>query len=153
MTTMMNESRSEKLTPASSGGLGPNQHRSEVGGADNPETLHVIPVASKRAVGDGVTAKSRRVAFETEQTRLACMSLLSWLDAQPACNPVNASPTPLRVPAHDSGPWWFATPSMQASFILFFPPVLTGAPASKSNSWPRSRPPIHLSRQLPSSLT
>jgi hypothetical protein len=32
--------------------------------------------------------------------------------ARPARTPVNASPTPLRTPTHDSGPPWVATPSV-----------------------------------------
>ncbi len=32
------------------------------------------------------------------------------LNTQPARTPVNASPTALRPPTHDSGPVWLATP-------------------------------------------
>ncbi len=39
------------------------------------------------------------------------MRILSRLNTQPACDPVNASPTPSRLPTHDSGPMWMANPS------------------------------------------
>src|SRR5260370_10142138 len=48
--------------------------------------------------------------------------------AQPARTPVNASPAPSRVPAHDSGPSWIATPSMSGVLIPFLLPVYPGAP-------------------------
>lgn len=38
--------------------------------------------------------------------------LISRLNTQPARTPVNASPPPSRVLAHDSGPSWVAGPSM-----------------------------------------
>jgi len=48
-----------------------------------------------------------------------------------ACTPVNASTPPSRAAPHDSGPSWFAIPSMWGSFILSFLPVYPGAlPAS-----------------------
>ena len=39
------------------------------------------------------------------------MCILSRLDTQPTCTPVNASPTPSRGPPHDSGPVCVASPS------------------------------------------
>jgi len=42
--------------------------------------------------------------------------------------PVNASQTPLRSPAHDSGPMRFAIPSSYGTFTHYLSPVLTGAP-------------------------
>jgi hypothetical protein len=46
-------------------------------------------------------------------------------DSQPCrlLPPVNASPTPSRATAHDSGPLWFATPSMQWTFTIYSSPV------------------------------
>jgi excisionase family DNA binding protein len=38
--------------------------------------------------------------------------VLSRLNGQPVRAPVNASPAPSRVPPHDSGTVWFATPSL-----------------------------------------
>ncbi len=49
---------------------------------------------------------------------------ISQLNTRPVCTPVNASPAPSRVPAHDSGPVWFAKPSLYGSFIHYSPPVL-----------------------------
>jgi hypothetical protein len=37
---------------------------------------------------------------------------LSRLDGWPMRSPVNASPTSSRIPTHDSGPVWFARPSL-----------------------------------------
>src|ERR1700757_291295 len=52
----------------------------------------------------------------------------------PACSPVNASRAALRLPAHDSGPGWLATPYLYDSCIRDFTPVYPGAlqPGSKT---------------------
>jgi hypothetical protein len=55
-----------------------------------------------------------------------CVSI-SRLNTWPARTPVNASPGPLRGPAHDSGPVWLAMPSPYDSFIQHTSPVLIGA--------------------------
>jgi len=52
---------------------------------------------------------------------------ISRLNTRPARTPVNASPEPSRVPAHDSGPVWLATPSPYDSLIRDTSPVFTGA--------------------------
>jgi len=49
--------------------------------------------------------------------------VLSRLNTRPARPPVNASPSPLRAPAHDPGPVWVAGPSPYDSFIRNTPPV------------------------------
>src|SRR6266481_1726351 len=54
--------------------------------------------------------------------------LISQLDIPPACAPVNASRTALRLAAHDSGAGWLATPSLCDSFIHYSIPIFTGAP-------------------------
>jgi len=43
---------------------------------------------------------------------------ISGLNTLPACSPVNASPTPLPTPAHDSGPVWLAKPSLSGTYTL-----------------------------------
>jgi len=43
---------------------------------------------------------------------------ISGLNTLPACSPVNASPTPLPMPAHDSGPVWLAGPSLSGTCTL-----------------------------------
>ena len=48
---------------------------------------------------------------------------VSRLNTRPARTPVNASPTPLRTPPHDSGPSWAANPSTYDSFIHNTSPV------------------------------
>jgi hypothetical protein len=46
-------------------------------------------------------------------------SFLSGLNTHPACSPVNASPVEFPLPAHDSGPIWFAGPLLFETFTLF----------------------------------
>ena len=55
--------------------------------------------------------------------------MISRLNTRPARSPVNASPSSLRTPPHDSGPLWFARPSSFDSFIHYTLPVCrrTGA--------------------------
>jgi hypothetical protein len=48
---------------------------------------------------------------------------ISGLDTWPTCAPVNASPAPSRLLAHDSGSGWIASPSLSGSFILDSKPV------------------------------
>ena len=43
---------------------------------------------------------------------------ISGLNTLPARSPVNASPTPLPTPAHDSGPVWLADPSLSGTCTL-----------------------------------
>ena len=47
--------------------------------------------------------------------------------------PVNASLSPLRTTAHDSGPMRFAIPSSYETFTHYFPPVFTGAPRADNH--------------------
>src|SRR5215831_7382265 len=51
------------------------------------------------------------------------MRSLSRLDGWPMRPPVNASPRPSRVTAHDSGSMWFATPSSWWTFTSCFLPA------------------------------
>jgi hypothetical protein len=68
------------------------------------------------------------VAFRTlEQRRHSDFRPLSRLNTQPACSPVNASRAALRLPAHDSGPDWLATPYPYDSCIRDLTPVYPGA--------------------------
>ena len=53
------------------------------------------------------------------------MSEISRLNTWPTCSPVNASPAPLRAPAHDSGPAWLARPSLYGSLIRCIPTGLS----------------------------
>jgi hypothetical protein len=53
--------------------------------------------------------------------------LLSRLNTLPALSPVNASPSPLRAPPHDSGSLWLASPLTYDSFIHYNLPVYPGA--------------------------
>ena len=52
----------------------------------------------------------------------------SRLDGWPMRTPVNASPPPSRATVHDSGPLWFAIPSVQWTYTTFSSPVLPAHP-------------------------
>jgi len=55
------------------------------------------------------------------------VAIISQLNTLPACAPVNASMATLRLATHDSGPGWFARPSLYDSFIHNSTPVYPGA--------------------------
>ena len=55
------------------------------------------------------------------------VAIISQLNTQPACAPVNASMVALRLATHDSGSGWFATPFLYDSFIHNSTPVYPGA--------------------------
>src|SRR5260370_20237167 len=55
------------------------------------------------------------------------VAIISQLNTQPACATVNASPTALQLPTHDSGSGWLATPFLCDSFIHNSTPVYPGA--------------------------
>src|SRR5277367_5388005 len=54
--------------------------------------------------------------------------LFTRLNGWPMRSPVDASPSPSRVPTHGSGPMRIATPSPWWTFTSYSLPVLTGAP-------------------------
>jgi hypothetical protein len=53
------------------------------------------------------------------------VAIISQLNTQPACAPVNASMAALRLATHDSGSGWFARPFLYDSFIHNSTPVLS----------------------------
>ena len=55
------------------------------------------------------------------------VAIISQLNTQPACAPVNASMVAFRLATHDSGSGWFATPFPYDSFIHNSTPVYPGA--------------------------
>ena len=55
------------------------------------------------------------------------VAIISQLDTQPACAPVNASRPILRLATHDSGSGWVATPFLCETFIHDSTPVYPGA--------------------------
>jgi hypothetical protein len=55
------------------------------------------------------------------------VAIISQLNTQPACVPVNASMAALRLATHDSGSGWFPTPFLSDSFIHDSTPVYPGA--------------------------
>lgn len=79
------------------------------------------------------------IAFRLVRRRRHPEAVISRLNGWPARTPVNASPSPSRTPAHDSGPSWIATPSMSGVLIPFLPPVYPGAPHVPCWSLSRAR--------------
>jgi len=55
------------------------------------------------------------------------VAIISQLNTQPTCAPVNASMAALRLATHDSGSGWFATPFLRDSFIHYSSPVYPSA--------------------------
>jgi hypothetical protein len=55
------------------------------------------------------------------------VAIISQLDTQPACAPVNASRPFLRLATHDSGSGWLARPFLYGSYIHYSMPVYPGA--------------------------
>ena len=55
------------------------------------------------------------------------VSIISQLNTQPACAPINASMVASRLATHDSGPGWIASPFLYDSFIHNSTPVYPGA--------------------------
>src|SRR6516225_7094997 len=66
--------------------------------------------------------------------------LISQLDGWPACAPVNASPAPLPVRAHDSGSGRLAGSSPYGSSIRNSSPVFNGALSVRRTQQARSHP-------------
>src|SRR5262249_20739919 len=67
------------------------------------------------------TTPQRRLRYCLPRVRSASAprnNPISGLHTLPAPSPVNASPTPLPTPAHDSGPAWLAGPSLSGTCTL-----------------------------------
>src|SRR3990167_5331093 len=89
----------------------------------------LVPEVSDRA-GSPVHSPCRaRVCCLPLRTTASApwVHLISRLDTPPECTSVNASPAPLRTPAHDSRSPWLAKPSVRDSSILTSMPVYPGA--------------------------
>ena len=69
---------------------------------------HKAKKPSSRPV-DKAAERKAALAFGKEQKR---MRVLSRLNGWPMRSPVNASPASSQMPTHDSGPVWFAGPSL-----------------------------------------
>ena len=63
------------------------------------------------------------VAFRFLLRRRRSELTISRLNTRPARSPVNASPSPLRAPTHDSGPRWIAIPFSYETLIHYVLPV------------------------------
>ena len=70
----------------------------------------------------------RRAAFRVWKRVGTRNMSLSRLNGWPTHSPVNASPTPSRAPAHDSGPMRLATPSSQWTLTTYSLPVSRRTP-------------------------
>jgi len=70
------------------------------------------------------------------------VAIISQLNTQPACAPVNASPTALQLPTHDSGSGWLATPFLCDSFIHNSTPVYPGALRNLLEHVPGTESPV-----------
>ena len=75
----------------------------------------------------------RRAAFRVWKRVGTRNMSLSRLNGWPTHSPVNASPTPSRAPAHDSGPMRLATPSSQWTLTTYSLPVSRRTPNSLPN--------------------
>jgi hypothetical protein len=73
------------------------------------------PLGPSPPCQNGVDSVAFRVFGARRHPRNAPISGLNTL---PACSPVNASPAPLPMPAHDSGPVWLAGPSLSGTCTL-----------------------------------
>jgi hypothetical protein len=107
---------------------------------DNPRPAGGPPTEHQRGPAPGPPARARRpqrerLALATHWMRPSASPaprrdhpgrggvLLSRLNTRPARSPVNASPAPLRRPAHDSGTVRVASPSPCETFIHYTLPV------------------------------
>jgi hypothetical protein len=66
------------------------------------------------------TGETKQLKLNVEMQR----AYISRLNTRPVLPPGNASQPPSRAAAHDSGPLWFAIPSMYETFIHNTLPVL-----------------------------
>ena len=95
----------------------PREVRACVDGASDPAGPGSLWRNERPGVAFGICKEPRRPGGAT----------ISGLDTQPARPPVNASPSPLRTPTHDSGPAWLAKPSPYGTLIHNTSPASAGA--------------------------
>ena len=81
------------------------------------------------------------VAFHSKHSVGVPGVVFSRLNTQPMRTPVNASPSPLRGPTHDSGTVWFATPSLEETCTLYSLPVSRRTHCQLKPSWYALRVP------------
>src|SRR5437016_2405381 len=77
------------------------------------------------------------VAFRSKHSVGDPGVVFSRLNTQPMRTPVNASPTPSRVSAHDSGTVWFARPSLGETCTLYSLPVSRRTPCHGNGHRPK----------------
>src|SRR3954468_4347092 len=82
-----------------------------------------MPGSSTTPGPDARAGAPDRVAFRPVDDVGAREITLSRLDGWPMRSPVNASPLTSRPDAHDSGPVWVATPSLQRTCTVYSLPV------------------------------
>ena len=89
-------------------------------------STHVSGLRPRRAIRDSRLRLRWMLPSASLNSVGTLVDLISRLNTEPVCAPVNTSRTALQLAAHDSGSSWVATPSMQDSFILSFLPVYPG---------------------------
>jgi hypothetical protein len=99
---------------------------------DLPVLAHGVSAHARglrpRGVAPGLALSPGRVLPSAQDNGVGTPEdLISRLNTLPERTPVNASTTPSRVPPHDSGPSWVASPSMYDSLIRYSMPVYPGA--------------------------
>ena len=72
----------------------------------------MLRVFDHAGLGGRSRYRASHVAFRVSDHVGLRVEDFSRLDGWPMRSPVNASPASSRIPAHDSGPVWFATPSL-----------------------------------------
>src|SRR5208283_3915671 len=87
-------------------------------------SMRACQVLRPRRVAQVLALALLDILPSTTQTASAPgISFLSRLDGWPVRSPADASPTSSRMPAHGSGPMWFATPSSQWTSTTYSLPV------------------------------
>ncbi|MGF6935555.1 hypothetical protein OKW41_004717 [Paraburkholderia sp. UCT70] len=77
----------------------------------------------RRVIRALAIARSDVLPSATQTASAPGISFLSWLNGWPARTPADASSTSSRMPAHGSGPMWFAIPSSQWTCTTYSLPV------------------------------
>ena len=97
--------------------------RGEISRFPRKELTHMLGSTTAPGRPGARVGAPARVAFHSTHSVGVPRVLFSRLNTQPMRTPVNASPKPSRVSAHDSGTVWFATPSLAETCTLYSLPV------------------------------
>src|SRR6516165_9638488 len=98
--------------------------RGEISRFPRKELAHMLGSTTAPGRPGARVGAPGHVAFHSMQHSVGVPRVLfSRLNTQPMRTPVNASPKPSRVSAHDSGTVWFARPSLAETCTLYSLPV------------------------------